>query len=114
MNFPSLDFTNWREHPSDNRYTVFFFKTAQERDYFENLLKSNKLWYEYHEDKKEPTYPYYFAVNKINSKQIIKLNHLTIGKFRQPFISSTILRYVIVILSFTVIGLGIIGYLKSH
>jgi hypothetical protein len=114
MNFPSLDFTNWREHPSDNRYTIFFFKTKEESDFFENLLKLNNIWFEPNIDLDEPTYQYYFAVNKTTNKEVIKLNHLTIGEYRSPLIENSYLRYGLVIGMMLIMTLAIIGYLKSH
>jgi hypothetical protein len=114
MNFPSLDFTNWREHPSDNRYTVFFFKTENESHFFQALLEKNKIWFEYSYDADETNYNYFFAVNKGNEKEVIKLNHLSVGEFRKPFIQSNLLRYALVIFMIATLGLAIIGYLKSH
>lgn len=114
MNLPSLDFTNWREHPTDNRYTVFFFKTEQESNFFKNLLEINKFWFEFKFDDSEPTYQYYFAVNKTNEKDIIKLNHLSIGEFRKPFLQSIYLRYGLVIFMAIVLTIAVVGYLKAH
>lgn len=113
MNLPSFDFTNWREHPGDNRYTIFFFKTKLESDYFEKLLRSHSIWFEYNFDNEEPTYKYFFAVNKLNTKEVIKLNHLAIGEYRKPFISNTFLRYGLVILMLIIMTIAITGYIKS-
>ena len=114
MNLPSLDFTNWREHPSDNRYTIFFFKTKEESDFFENLLKLNNIWFEPNIDLDEPTYRYFFAVNKTTNKEVIKLNHLTIGEYRSPLIANAYLRYGLVLAMMVIMTLAIIGYLKSN
>ena len=114
MNLPSLDFTNWRVHPTDNRFTIFFFKTKLESNYFEKQLKESSIWYEYNFDDTETHYQHYFAVNKTNEKEVIKLNHLTNGQFRKPFIQNNILRYSLVVLMVIVLAIGIIGYLKSH
>lgn len=114
MNLPSFDFTNWREHPSDNRYVIFFFKTEEESIHFENLLKSNNIWFENYQDSDEPTYKYYFAVNKTNRKEVIQLNHLTIGNFRSHFIPNTMARYGLVIMMIVIMTVAIIGYLKAN
>ncbi len=114
MNLPSFDFTNWRNHPTDNRYTIFFFKTRNESDYFENELTRNKIKFEYHFDDDEPTYKYYYAVNKVNEKAVIKLNHLAVGAYRKPFIQINFLRYTLIIAMIIILGIGIIGYFKSH
>ena len=113
MNLPQLDFTNWRDHPSDNRYVIFFFKTVEESAFFKDLLTKNKIWFEENYDEDEPTFHYYFAVNKTNSSEVIKLNHLTIGSYRTPFIANNYLRYGLVIMMLIVMSLAIIGFLKS-
>lgn len=114
MNLPSFDFTNWREHPTDNRYTIFFFKTEQESNFFQNLLDENKIWYEFNLDENEPNYKFYFAVNKVNEKQVIQCNHLAVGEYRKPFIQIPLLRYTLVVLMILVLILAFIGYLKTH
>ena len=113
MNLPSFDFTNWREHPSDSRYTIFFYKTQNESDYFRELLKTNNIWFEYNYEESEANYKHYFAVNKTNEKEVIKLNHLSIGEYRKPFIGNNILRYIFVIVMFSILALAIISYIKS-
>jgi hypothetical protein len=114
MNIEALDFTNWREHPSDNRYNIFFFKTEEESIYFEKLLKANSIWHEANIDLDEPTYKYYFAVNKTNSSAVIKLNNRTIGEYRDPFISNKWLRYGLVLFMIIVMSVALIGYLKAN
>lgn len=113
MEFPAIDFTNWRVHPTDNRYILFFFKTEQESNYFKDLLIHHKLWFEYHFDTEEPIHPYYFAVNIRNEKEIIRLNHLTIGHFRTPFLPYMFMRYALLVGMFLIILLAIIGYFTS-
>ena len=114
MNLPSFDFTNWREHPSDNRYVVFFFKSEEESLYFNQLLEEQKISFESYADMEEPTYKYYFALSKLDSKRAITLNHLTIGKFRSPFIANNLFRYAMIIGMILILGIGVIGYLKAH
>ena len=114
MNLPSFDFTNWREHPSDNRFEVFFFETQKEGDYFELLLKENKVFFESYTDENEPKYKFFYATKKIDSKQVITLNHLTIGQFRPRFVSNNYLRYTMVIAMFIIMALAVIGYFKAN
>lgn len=113
MNIEALDFTNWREHPSDNRYNVFFFKTEKESKYFENLLTTNNLWFEANLEEDEPNYQYYFAVNKLDTTAIIKLNNRTLGEYRKPSIENNYLRYGLIIMMTIIMTLAVIGYLKS-
>ncbi|MFT4753376.1 MAG: hypothetical protein ACI85Q_000917 [Salibacteraceae bacterium] len=114
MNLPSFDFSNWRDHPTDNRYTVFFYKTKDESDFFQQLLIENKYWFEYNFDESTPNQSHYIAVNKNKERPIIKLNHLAVGAFRKPFIESNIIRYSLIVFMLTVLTIGVIGYLKSH
>lgn len=114
MNISALDFTNYREHPTDNRYQIIFYKTEQEAIYFKKLLNENKIKFEYHEDQDEPTYHYFFAVNKLDMNVVKTLNYLTIGKFRKPFIGNNILRVLLFIIMVTVMGIAIIGFFKAQ
>lgn len=114
MNLPSFDFTNWREHPSDNRYEVFFFKTKNESDYFTNLLNTHKIWFEYSEELEEDPYKYYFGIKRTDLNQVKELNHLTLGKFRQPFLGNSVIKYTMVIFMLVVMTIAIISYFKTH
>lgn len=114
MNISALDFTNYREHPSDNRFQIIFYKTQPEADYFKQLLTANKIRFEYHEDMEEPNYHYFFAVNKLDMNVVKTLNHLAIGKYRKPFIGNNILRVLLFIIMVTVMGLAIVGFIKAQ
>lgn len=111
MKLSALDFTNYREHPSDNRYQIIFFKTVHESEYFKQLLEENKINFEFHNDDSEPNYKYFFAVNKLDMNVVKELNYLAIGKFRKPFIESNILRLVLFVVMITAMSLGVIGFI---
>jgi len=108
MSLEAFDLTNWRDHPTQKKYMVFFFDKADRADHFESLLKAESIWYERHTDERE-----WFAVLKSNQDRVKRLNHLTIGKYRQRFIPNSVFRYFVLILSFIVLALAIIGFFRN-
>jgi hypothetical protein len=109
-----LDFTNYREHPSNKAYTVFFFKTLEQGDFFETLLQQHKLWFErFNEDELDNNRKVLFAVKNSDLKAITKLNNLAIGKYRKPFIPNKLFAWAMIVFSTVVISLAILGYLKN-
>lgn len=109
-----LDFTNYRNHPSNKSYTVFFFKSIEQGDYFEALLRSHNVWFErYNEDELENKRKVLFAVNNSDVKAVLKLNNLAIGKYRKPFIPNKLFAWLMIVVSTVVVALAVLGYLKN-
>ena len=46
-----FDFTNWRKHPTKQRYYVFFFTSIEQGIHFEFLLTEKSIWFERFEDR---------------------------------------------------------------
>lgn len=109
-----LDFTNYRNHPSNKSYTVFFFKTLEQGDYFETLLHTNNVWFErYNEDELENKRKVLFAVKNSDVDAVLKLNNLAIGKYRKAFIPNKLFAWFMIVVSTLVIALAVLGYLKN-
>lgn len=108
-----FDLTNWREHPTNKSYHVFFFKTIEEGKFFENLLQEHKIPFE-SQAYNDSRYSSYIAVHRNNLQQCIKLNNLTLGTFRKPFIPNRSIGYVFIAISAVIITLAIIGYFKNQ
>ena len=110
----AFDFTNWREHPTRKKYMVFFFADVAQGDYFEELLKEKKIWFERHHDEEDEQRPVWFAVERGDMNVVKQLNHLTLGKFRNKFIPTAGLRWMVFIFSGIVIALMIVGMMKGN
>ena len=105
----SLDFTNWRTHPTQKKYRVIFYKTAQEAAYFETLLVEHRIVFERGEDETSYKARFLFAVSKDDMEVVKRLNNITIGRYRKKFIPNTYFRLVLIAISLAVLAIAIIG-----
>ena len=111
MNFEeAFDFTNWRNHPTRKKYLVFFFKTEAESNYFEALLIEHKIWFEKGDNDESQKARYLFAINRDDLGRVKNLNNLTIGKYRKPFMPNKVFKYIVMVISFIVLLLAVIGF----
>ena len=103
---------NIKDHPTNSKKRVFFFKEKVQADYFEDLLKSNDFFYEKQIDV-EGDQTIYFGVRSNDFEKVKKLNYLTIGNFRKPFIPDKGFRYLLILISLIILGLAISGAILS-
>ena len=108
-----LKLVNFQDHPTNQNKKVFFFKQQEHANYFETMLIESKIEYEKQIDS-EGDHAIYFGVRKTDFKLVQKLNYLTIGHFRKPFIPDKMFRYTIIVISLTVLSLAIIGAILSQ
>ncbi len=101
-------FVNIKEHPSNRNKKVFYFKEEKQANYFQELLEEKQLKYERQVDS-EGDQTIYFGVLAGDFKQAKKMNYLTHGKFRKPFIPDPLFRYFLIIVTLFVLGLAILG-----
>lgn len=109
-----LNLVNYKEFPGDNRYRVFYFDTEAEGDVFEQFLKEKSVWYERSVDNEGNKTRHLFGVHKDDFDQAQKANFLTKAKFRKPFMPDNVFRYVLMIVAFGTLLLGIVGYYLSN
>lgn len=102
---------NIQDHPTNHNIVVFFYTEINHSEYYKVLLKENNISYEYQFDDEENKH--YFGVNKVNNKLAKKLNYLVFAKYRAPFISSSIGKFLLIGITLFFIILSIIGYLKK-
>ncbi len=107
-----LTLINFQDHPTNRNKKVFFFKDEIQARYFEELLLTEKVDFEKQIDEKGDQ-TIYFGVKIADFKTAKRLNYLTIGHFRKPFIPDIFLRYFIIIISLLVLTLAITGALLS-
>ena len=109
-----FDFTNYRDHPEQREYLVVLFYIEEQADFFESLLKQEGLFYERDREEEDDKTTYYFAVKRQDRKRVLYLNNVTIGKFRERFIPSFWLRWIVFIVSAVVVTLAIWGYVRDQ
>ena len=105
-------FVNIKDHPTNQKKRVFFYKDTEQADYFENLLIQEQLYFEKQIDT-EGDQTIYFGIKSTDFERVKKLNYLTIGHFRKPFIPDRAFRIILIIISLFVLGLAIAGALLS-
>ena len=103
---------NFQDHPTNRNKKVFFYRDTIQANYFEELLISEKIEFEKQVDEKGDQ-TIYFGVKITDFKAVQKINYLTIGRFRKPFISDVFFRYFVIIISLLVLTLAITGALLS-
>ena len=106
-------FVNINEHPTNSNKKVFYYKEIEQANYFENLLKESEIVFEKQMDE-EGDQMIYFGVNKSDFQDVKKLNYLTIGNFRKPFIPDLYLRYFVIVISICILGLAFLGAWLSN
>lgn len=106
--------TNYKNHPSNNVYKVFFFSQKDRADHFENMLKERSIAFESDVDtyKGEPLYLY--GIHKTDFRAALDCNFHTVGKFRKPlFGANKWARYFIAGFSILLLFLALLGYFIS-
>jgi hypothetical protein len=93
---------------------VFSFVAKHHADYFEELLKGRHVHFERFFDEEADPPCTLFGVNKSYLDTAMNANYLVHAKFRKPFIQSSLLKWVLLIVTGTCVALGILGYIKSH
>lgn len=103
---------NIKDHPTNSKKRVFYYKEAEQADHFENLLIKEELYYEKQIDV-EGDQTIYFGVKSSDFDKVKRLNYLTIGHFRKPFIPDKAFRIILIVISMFILGLAIAGALLS-
>lgn len=109
-----MNFTNYTDHPGDNRYLVFHFWQQKFADEFEKGITERDVVFERYEEEENGKIKYYFGISKSYSKDAHYVNRMLHAEHRKPFIPIKGLRYFVLILTLIFVVLGIIGYLKLH
>jgi hypothetical protein len=120
-----LNLVNYKDHPTDNRYKVFNFNSKAEADYFEDLLKEKRIWFEKDVEKVQdktllnPSNPnlvdmYLFGVKQRDFEKVQKLNYLVSAKYRPPTFKNKFLRYTLLFFLIIVIVLASLSYMMNQ
>lgn len=107
-----VNLTNYRDHPSDPSYVVFFFHRKEVADAFEELLLINMIDFEraFDDDGYER---HLFGVRKVEFTRAEKLNYQAIGRHRKGFIPNRYLKIFVLVFTLAVLLLALIGAYKA-
>lgn len=108
-----MRFTNYFDHPADNRYTVYQYHLTEHADYFEELLRDRDVPFERFLDTESGDPKILFGIKKTFYSEAMYCNNMCHAKYRKPFIPVKWLRYALLIFVFGMIGLAIWGFIRS-
>ncbi len=109
--FPSY---HYYEHPTDPNYLIYTLRRKDMSDYFEEKLQESSIKYETDTDvNRQNKKLYHFAILQSNRTKSMELYIETWAKFRKPFFSHPTIKMILLILTFTLISLAIIGFLNN-
>jgi len=107
-----FNLTNYRDHPENKDYIVFFFYNFEQGSYFQHLLHQNSLEHEsFIEEGEKPLM--LFGIRKRHFKHALDLNNLSYARFKKPFIPNKWIRYAVLGFTIVVIIIAIVGYFLS-
>ena len=76
-----LNLTNYRGHPENKDYLVFFFYNFEQGYFFQNLLHQNTLEHEmFIEEGEKPIM--LFGIRKRHFKEALELSNMSYAKFK--------------------------------
>lgn len=105
-----MNITNSHDHPTNEMYKVYHFKTKEQARYFEDLLLEKNIQYESDEELAHGKTMYLFGIRKNDIDEVTGLNYLAVGKFRKPFISNPVFRWFVILLGVSALALAIAGF----
>jgi len=107
-----FNLTNYRDHPENKDYLVFFFYNFEQGYFFEHLLNQNTIAHEmFIEEGEKPIM--LFGVRKRNFKEVLELSNLSYTEFKKPFIAHKWARFAILGFTIAAVLVAIIGYYIS-
>lgn len=107
-----VNLTNYRDHPTNPSYVVFFFNRKEVADTFEELLLINAIDFERAKED-EGRERHLFGVRKVEFSAAERLNYDALGRHRNRFIPQKFLRMAILMFTLFLLILALIGAYKA-
>ena len=108
-----FNLTNYRDHPENKDYLVFFFYNMEQGYYFQHLLNQNSMEHEmFIEEEEKPMM--LFGVRKRHFKEVLELSNLSYAKYKKPFIGNKWIRFAVLGFTIAMVLIAIVGYLISQ
>lgn len=109
-----LGLVNYVQHPENKNYTVFRFADIKRADSFEMNLVEQKIWFEKGEENKKAKVYTLYAIHHADFTKVEQINFTVEAQFKKPLIPFKGLRWSLLLFSFFVMTLAIIGYCKAQ
>lgn len=103
--------TNYKDHPTNNLYKVYFFHQKNRAEHFAKLLKERNIFFERGEEEQAISGKlfYLFGVRKSDLDVAHECNFLTNAHFREPFLGKNRWKYLISIFVVAIVILAIVS-----
>ena len=108
-----FNLTNYRDHPENKDFKVFFFYNFKQGEYFKQLLENEPLEFELFIEK-EAKPIMLFGIRKRHFNQALDLNSLSYARFKKPFIANKLIRFAVLGFTILALAIAIIGYFMSQ
>ncbi len=109
--FPSY---HYYEHPTDPNYLIFTLRRKDMADYFEQKITEAGIQFEKDTDvNRQKKELFHFAVLQSSRQKCLELFLETWARFRQPFFSNPTIKIILLVLTFTLVTLAVIGFIKN-
>jgi hypothetical protein len=109
-----LNITNQQPHPDQKGYEIYYFRTPEQANHFEELLKEKGLFYERGIQGQGQSAVHLFGVKSKDIEKIDPLNYLALGRYRKPMIPDKNARIVVVIIGLGLLLFALIGFVLSN
>ena len=109
-----LKLTNHKDHPTNKAYKVFFFYKEEQSEYFKEMLDKNNIFYEFGIDENNQRKVFLFGIRKSDNAQVLEINYITLGKFRDPFIRQKWAQYTVILFGIIIIIFSVFSYFKNQ
>ncbi len=104
-----LRYRNYELHERQRRFTVFYFYNKATADYFESCLIERDIPYE-RGSGPDLVKRHLIGVHEKFLGQAVDLNEESMNMYRRPFLGNITFRNVLLIFTFLVLLLALIGY----
>lgn len=93
---------------------VYEYHKKTHADYFQQLLEDRNVEFERYLDTESEQQRILFGIEKRYQRESNKSNYLTHAKFRRPFIKSKFWGFLLVLVTFLIIALAVVGYIMTR
>ena len=109
-----INVTNYQDHPTNTSFKVFKFKKKEQATFFETELNKKQIKFERGDETNDRgIHVYMFAVHQTDLDKVKSINYLALGKYRDHWVPSRILRWIIVLFGFGIITFAMVSYFMN-
>lgn len=108
-----FNLTNYRDHPDNKNYKVFFHYNMEQAEYFKTLLIEENIDFEAFLEKESKQDVMLFGIHKRDFRRALLQNEMSYAKYKKPFIQNKAIRYTVLFFTLILFIIALIGFIKS-